>query len=65
MWVAKASELGIEEYRSLKTWVDSMRSQIGRLSKEHSKSGSGRKELTERDKWVKLKLVSLGPILLG
>jgi hypothetical protein len=37
-----------------------MRSQVGRLTREN-KSGSGRKELTERDKWIKEKFGFLGP----
>ena len=36
-----------------------MRSQVGRLTRKN-KSGSGRKELTERDKWIKEKFDFLG-----
>jgi hypothetical protein len=38
-----------------------MRSQVGRLTREN-KSGSGRKELTERDKWIKEKFGFLARI---
>jgi hypothetical protein len=39
-----------------------MWSQVGRLTREN-KSGSGRKELTERDKWIKEKVGFLGPYI--
>jgi hypothetical protein len=38
-----------------------MRTQVGRLTREHNKSGSGRKELTDRDKWIVEKFGFLGP----
>lgn len=60
-WEAKASEIGLQEWRPLKTWVESMRSQVGRITRDISKSGLERKELTERDKWVKQKFGFLGP----
>ncbi|VDI73124.1 Hypothetical predicted protein, partial [Mytilus galloprovincialis] len=38
-----------------------MRSQLGRLTREGNKSGSGRKDDTQRDKWIKEKFGFLGP----
>lgn len=60
-WLAKADQYGIQDWRDLKTWVESMRSLVGRLTRDTSKSGSGRKELTDRDRWVKEKFGFLGP----
>ncbi|XP_063448096.1 uncharacterized protein LOC134727645 [Mytilus trossulus] len=60
-WQAKANELGVEDWKTLRTWVESMRSQLGRLTREGNKSGSGRKDDTQRDKWIKEKIGFLGP----
>lgn len=60
-WQAHANELGVEDWKTLRTWVESMRSQLGRLTREGNKSGSGRKDDTQRDKWIKEKFGFLGP----
>lgn len=60
-WEAKATQMGIDDWRNLRTWIDSMRSQLGRLTREGNKSGSGRKEETQRDKWINEKFNLLGP----
>ncbi|XP_071175088.1 uncharacterized protein [Mytilus edulis] len=60
-WQAKANELRVEDWKTLRTWVESMRSQLGRLTREGNKSGSGRKDDTQRDKWIKEKFGFLGP----
>ncbi len=49
LWADKAKELGVDPIK-LQTWIESMRSQYGRLSQ--TKSGEGAKDNTERAAWI-------------
>ena len=49
IWAEQAKKLGLE-VRTLMTWYDSVRSNVGKLTEE--KSGSATKELTDREKHI-------------
>ena len=50
LWDEKAQELDLESGVLLRTWYDSVRTKVGKMTKE--KSGSASKELTERDQFI-------------
>lgn len=50
LWDNKAEELDVESSDILKTWYGSMRTRIGKITEK--KSGSAKKDLTERDTFL-------------
>ena len=47
LWNSKAAELDLESGPLLKTWYESVRTKVGKLSDK--KSGSATKDMTDRD----------------
>lgn len=52
LWDMKAEELGVCNGPQLRTWYESVRTRVGKVSDK--KSGSARVELTERDTFIML-----------
>jgi hypothetical protein len=50
LWADKTEELKLESVVLLKTWYESIRTKIGKMKK--TKSGTGTKDTTDRDKFV-------------
>ena len=50
LWEDKAGELGLVSATSLRTWYESIRAKVGKLSA--TKSGSARKDVSERDQFI-------------
>ena len=50
LWNSKAAELDLESESMLKTWYESVRTKVGKLSDK--KSGSATKDMTDRDTFL-------------
>lgn len=60
LWKEKAEELGVCDGPRLKSWMDSIHTQYGKLTKRPSGSGG---RLSDRDKWILEKLSFLSRLI--
>lgn len=58
LWDDKARDIGLESGVLLKTWYESIRTKVGKMTKE--KSGSATKEMTDRDVFIQNNFSFLG-----
>ena len=50
LWEEKTAEMGLDSVASLKTWYESIRTKVGKVSTK--KSGSASKDRTDRDEFI-------------